>query len=258
MKKVLFVSDGKNFPKGAFRFIKWLNETERILLSATFYLSVDGRILIPTAIYPDLVDNTVELFKEECLKNEIEYRLHDIGKLWNVNEVAIESTFSDLLVISEDLFFNSCEPEQPNHFLRQVLHTTQCPVMVVPESFSAIEKVLVSYDGKADSLFALRSFVTLFPSLSNCETDVIYVEEHENENIPNLEYITEYAARHFINLNIRKLHSSKYLTNWMSQNKNALLVAGAYGRSGLSNLFEGSFIKNILKEHSVPVFIAHQ
>jgi nucleotide-binding universal stress UspA family protein len=273
MKKVLFVSDGKNLPKGTFEFIKLLNETERILLTSVFYLSVDGRILIPTAIYPDFglmagmvedesenVSNTVKLFKEDCLKNGIEYRLHDEGKLWNLNEVAKESRFSDLLVISEELFFSSCGPKQPNHFLRQVLHCAECPVIAIPEDFSGIQKVLVAYNGEADSLFALRSFVMLFPALSNLETDVVFVEEYENENIPNLEYLEEYAARHLTNLNIKKLHfdSSEYLVNAMGYNKNCLLIAGAFNRSNLSNLFKGSFVEKIIKEHRLPVFIAHK
>lgn len=273
MKKILFIADGKNFSKGAFDFIKLLNETENVLVTGVFYLSGDSRILIPTSLYPDPqplamlvederenVQDTIELFKEECKRNGIEYRLHDKGKFWNAIELAKESRFSDLMVISQEKFFRNCGPEQPNHFMRQLMHNAECPVMIIPENFTAIEKVLVAYDGKANALFALKLFSMLFPSLSNLETNIIIIDEKENEEVRDLEYLEEYGARHFAKLNIEKLSfdPEKYLTDWIFFRKNALLVTGAFGRSGLSNLLKESFVEHIIKEHNVPVFIAHK
>jgi nucleotide-binding universal stress UspA family protein len=40
--------------------------------------------------------------------------------------------------------------------------------------------------------------------------------------------------------------------------KNAMLVTGAQGRGGLSRLLRTSFISDVLKEHMLPVFIAHR
>src|SRR5207253_53378 len=146
------------------------------------------------------VNKTVELFKEDCITNGIEYHVHDAGKSWNIIELAKESRFSDLLVISEEMFFRNWGAEQPNHFLRQVLHHAECPVMIVPENYTTIEKVLVAFDGKADALFALKSFSMLFPALSDLETNMVYIGDEEDEKIPDLEYLEEYAARHFSNL----------------------------------------------------------
>lgn len=272
MKKILFIADGKNYSKGAIDFIKLINEQEKILVTGVFYLSIDNRILIPTSLYPDpeplamlveservSVQKTIELFKEDCKKNGIEYRLHNRGKLWNVNELAKESRFSDLMVISEEKFFRNWGLEQPNHFMWQLMHNAECPAMIIPENFTGIEKILVAYDGKAEALFALKSFSILFSCFSNLETNIIYVEEKENEKIPNIEYLEEYAARHFSNLTIEKLHFApeKYLMDWIFFRKNALLVTGAFSRSGLSNLLKESFVEKVIKDHALPVFIAH-
>ncbi|WP_018612992.1 universal stress protein [Segetibacter koreensis] len=272
MKKVLFVCDGKNFSTGAFDFIKSLNETEKILLTGIIFLSIDYRILIPTSIYPDFaplaslvedenenVENTIKVFKEDCVKNGIEYRLHEAGQSWNVIDLVKESRFSDLLVISEEMFFKNWGGEQPNHFMRQVMHYAECPVMVIPENYIPIEKIMIAYDGKRQSLFALKLFSLLFPAFSNLQTTIIYIKNEENENIPDIEYLEEYTSRHFPNLNIEKLHASasKNLSDSIQLGKDTLLVTGAFSRSALSNLLKESFVEKTIERHSVPVFIAH-
>jgi nucleotide-binding universal stress UspA family protein len=272
MKKIVLACDGKNFSDAVFSFLKELNETEPILLTGAFFLSVDYRILIPSSIYPDpgpVADliaeerakaiNSVQLFKEKCHSNCINFGLHQEGKSWDITALARESRFSDLVIISEELFFGNWGDHQPNHFMRQVLHEAECPVIVIPENYTTIERILIAYDGKPQSVFALKLFSLLFPNLKDLETNIVYVKDDENEHIPDVEYLEEYACRHFTNLNIEKLHfdASTELTKWIQDKKKALLVTGAFGRSGLSNLLRASFVEKLIKEHSVPVFIAH-
>lgn len=197
---------------------------------------------------------------ETVQKSGIEYRIHDTVKPWSIHDLEKETRFADLLVISEELFFRNWGGEQPNHFLRQLLTYTECPAIVIPENYSLIEKLLLAYDGKCEALFALKSFAYLFPRLCNLETMIIYVKKEENESIPDLEYLEEFAVRHFPNLTIEKLHfdASKYLTDWISINKNAILITGSFGRSYLTNLVKQSFVQKIIKEHSLPLFIAHK
>ncbi|WP_018617465.1 universal stress protein [Segetibacter koreensis] len=272
MKTIVLACDGKNFSNAAFAFIKSLNEAEPILLTGAFFLSIDYRILIPSSLYPDpgpiaeLVAkervnamNSVELFKQKCISNGIEYRLHEEGKSWEINDLVKESRFSDLLVMSEELFFKDWEARQPNHFMRQVIHNAECPVMVIPENYKTIEKILVAYDGKRQSLFALKLFSLLFPNFSNLEINIVYIDNDGKDSIPDIEYLEEYACRHYTNVNIEKLHfdTSNHFVDWVHYSKNALLVTGAFSRSGLSNLFRESFVEKLIKDHCIPVFIAH-
>jgi hypothetical protein len=37
-----------------------------------------------------------------------------------------------------------------------------------------------------------------------------------------------------------------------------MLVTGAKGRNGFSELFHRSFVADIIREHMLPVFIAHR
>jgi hypothetical protein len=37
-----------------------------------------------------------------------------------------------------------------------------------------------------------------------------------------------------------------------------MLIAGGFGRSELSNVFSKSFVADIIKDHSIVVFVAHK
>lgn len=272
MKKILFVCDGKNFSKASFNFIKLLNQTEKIVVAGVFYLSVDVRILFPTSLYPDpeplselierekdQVKETVRLFVNSCTASGIEYRLHEKGAAWSLNAVVKESRFSDVLVLSEELFFADWGLQQPNHFMREVLRNAECPVIIIPERFKGIDKVLIAYDGKAEAVLALKLFSMLFPGFSNLAATIFYVGKQDNENIPDVDLLSEYASGHYSNIRIEKLHidSAKSLPQWIGGADNAIVVTGAYSRSALSTLFRESFIEKIIKEHCAPVFVAH-
>ena len=70
----------------------------------------------------------------------------------------------------------------------------------------------------------------------------------------------ELAAQHFSRLQILKLNGDpkKSFGKWMEEKKNSILVSGAFGRSVLSQSFRKSFVADIIKEHQLPVFVAHK
>ncbi|MBP9098588.1 MAG: universal stress protein, partial [Ferruginibacter sp.] len=117
MKKIIFASDGKNFPKGAFEFIKELQQTEPVLLTGAFLHSLNFEEFLPGvfAMYasPALeflqeeknqVTQTIRLFEDSCQRNNIEYRVHEQSMNWKIDDLAKETRFADLMVLSEELF----------------------------------------------------------------------------------------------------------------------------------------------------------
>jgi nucleotide-binding universal stress UspA family protein len=67
--------------------------------------------------------------------------------------------------------------------------------------------------------------------------------------------------QHFDNVGIQLLEGSNIsqeITNFASNQKNPLVVMGAYGRSHISNLLIPSVAVNILRTSRVPLFIAHR
>lgn len=273
MKKIIFACDGKNFSNGAFEFIKWLRLQEPVRVTGVFFAAVNYQMLIATAIgaYADAyidykedseteIKSSIERFKEECRKNDIEYRVHREHEFWNLDDIAKETRFADLLVLSSEQFAADISDEQPNSYLRQTIHVAECPVMVIPGHFQTPGEIMITYNGKKDSVYSMKQFCYLFPQLTRMPANIVYIKDEDNDNIPLLNYMEEYAGCHFDDLNFEKMHFDPKLSfpAWASEENNKLVIAGSYGRSGFSGLVSKSFAEEIIRNNNLPVFIAHQ
>jgi hypothetical protein len=272
MKKILFLCDGDNFSSGAFEFIKQMAGNETVVVKGLFFTPIDIDQLIPISYIPisepyvklkehekELVHKSQQLFVSECESSGIRHQVHSYTKEWNKEILEKESRYADMVIISEELFCCDALDKQPNYFMEETIRLAECPVIVVPENFRAIEKVAIAYDGKKESMFALRQFANLFPNLMDCPTDIIHIKDDESEEIPDRELLLEYTKAHFEARFTSKLHfdPKKYFTSWLDNKKNVLLVTGSFSRSGLSNMFKESFAREVISKHSCPIFIAH-
>jgi hypothetical protein len=132
---------------------------------------------------------------------------------------------------------------------------------VVPEKFEFPVRTILAYDGSASSVYAIKQFAYLFPEMATNEAVLIYANEKLTESaLPEESNIEELAARHFTDLTLVRLEADpkKYFASWLLENKNAILVSGAFGRSGVSRLFRKSFVTDAIRDHRLPVFIAHR
>ncbi len=272
MKKIIFACDGKYFPKGAFEFVKELQQSDPVLLIGAFLHAVNFEEYIPGifSLYSSPVaafleeekaehQKNIDVFVELCQRNGIEYRVHEESKNWNINDLVKESRFADLMVMSEELFCSDINVSEPNGFMQQAIHKAECPVMLFPENYQSFRKILIAYDGKKESMFALKQFCSIFPQYSNMETTIVYSKEDMDDTIPDMLYIEEYAGRHFRNLTFEKLHfnGKEYFELWAKENDDSLFISGSYSRSGFSIAFNKSFVSDIIHEHRIPLFIAH-
>lgn len=274
MRKILLVFDGINFSEGAFEFARRLNEKNQILVAGVFMPQVDfanlwsyagaasGAITIPLIEDEESkeIEENIERFRQLCKKNKIEYRVHKDFYAFALPELKRESRFADLIIIGSEKFYTNIGVNGPNDYIKDALHDAECPVLVVPEKFNFPESNILSYDGSESSVFAMKQFAYLFPEFVKNPTLLVYAKNEREEEIPNVEYIEELAARHFPDLTIVKLHldPKENFAAWISEKKNAILVSGSFGRSSLSRVFKKSFIKDVIKDHRLPIFIVHR
>jgi nucleotide-binding universal stress UspA family protein len=136
----------------------------------------------------------------------------------------------------------------------------ECAVLIVPERFDFPSRNVLAYDGSKESVYAIKQFAYLFPELTDAETLLVYANDDAEKDFPDKAQIEELAARHFPKLSMFKLdiNPKRFFTLWASEEKSAMLVSGSYGHSGLSQLFKQSFVKDVITDHKVPVFIAHR
>ena len=272
MKKILFVCDVNNFPKGAFKFIENLKETDQFLLTGAFFHSANFDIVMPASVAfaPDpivaftdtdveAVAGSIEKFKQKCEQSGIEYLVHEESDTFQIEDFVKETRFADVAVVSEELFFIHIDAEQPNSYLKEVLHRSECPVLVIPENYTSITNVAIAYDGKKESMFAVKQFCYLFPQYTTLPTHVLYWVHKTDDEIPDMEYIEEFASRHFTNLDFKEIFfdQTKYMADWSRKNRNTIVISGSYKRSGLSTLLEKNFVDDMIKHPSSVIFIAH-
>jgi nucleotide-binding universal stress UspA family protein len=273
MNKVLIAFDGGNFSEGAFNFALRWHEHKKFLLTAVFLSSVDYATFLGyplgmnSTFLMDMAEEdekqttkSIEHFKKICEVNNIDYRIHkDLGGK-ALSELARETRFADLLIIGSEKFYRNTDMDFPGEYLESVLHNAECPVLLVPENTEFPSRVILTYDGSASSVYAIKMFTYLFREMHSKFTTLVYASDKKETDIPYKVYIEEYAARHFNNLELFKLSvdPSKYFDEWTDIKEHSLVVAGSYGRSDVSETFKRSFITKIIAKHKLPVFIAHK
>ena len=274
MKKVIIPFDGAHFSKGAIDFAIALNQFEPILLSGVFLPQLDyanlwafsggmaGPVLVPYVEDADieLIEKNIERFTCACEKNDIEYRVHKNIYEASIPELRYESRFADLLIIGSEAFYENMGTN-PNPYLKDTLRQAECPAVIVPESFTFPESVVLSYDGSESSVYAIKQFAYLFPQLTNKSTLLVTASENGTEQeFPEESNIEELAARHFSDLTLMRvqLEPRKYFSTWLMYRKSAVLVSGSFGRSAFSEFFSKSFISDVISTHRIPVFLAHR
>lgn len=272
MKKILFVCDVNNFPSGAFKFLESLHEQEPFLLTGAFFHTANFDIVTPTSLVfaPDpilaftdtdikAVSSSIKKFEQKCLHIGVEYRVHEESDVFKMEDFVKETRFADAVVMSEELFFRHVDADQRNSFMKQVLRRSECPLLVIPEDYKPVSHVTIAYDGKKESMFAMKQFCYLFPKYTHLPTDIVYWVDKTDDEIPDLEYLEEFAGRHFTDLNFKKLFfdRQKYIADWSRKNRNTVFISGSYKRSGLSTLLKKNFVEDMIKHPSAIIFIAH-
>src|ERR1700730_3139435 len=111
MKQVLFVGAGRQFPKGPFAFLRFMQQEERVHARALFFKPVDQASLTAVAMSSGLtsimqldakeqeaIATHKALFAEECGGQGIGYSIHDNDQPWDRELLIRESRFADLIL----------------------------------------------------------------------------------------------------------------------------------------------------------------
>lgn len=276
MKKIILAFEGTHFSEGAFEFARQLNEKNRILLTGVFLPQVvfsnlwsyadgaNGPLFIPLVEDEDAksVNQNIEKFQEQCVRFNIEHRVHRDFYDFALPELKRETRYADLVVLGSESFYRNVGVGEPNDYLKEALHAAECPVVIVPEKYSFPTSNVLAYDGGESSIYAMKQFAYLFPELIDNPTLLVYMqkEKDEEDSVKDMVNIEEWATRHFTDLTISRmeLDPKKYFATWISERQASFLVSGSFGRSALSQMFRKSFVTEVLRDHRVPVFVTHK
>jgi hypothetical protein len=276
MKKILLVFDGTNFSDGAFEFANHLNRIQPLLVVAAFMPQVDyasiwnytaaasvgvGPMYLPVAEEETAaIEKTIEHFKSICISNNNQFRVHKNFSEFSLPLLKKESRFADVVILGGEEFYKGIVFGNQFEYLKNALHVSESPVLIVPENYSFPRTNILAYDGSEESVFAIKQFAYIFPELAKNKTLLVYADAKHEEPIPSKDQIRELVAQHYSDLEIHQLgiNARKYLADWAVEQKASILVSGSFGRSGLSQTFKKSFVADVIRDHQLPVFIAHR
>lgn len=262
MKKILLTCDVNHFPHGAFRWLKDLRRADPISVEGYFFMPVDYKNMYVPAreSEPDrgrrLLDISKAEFERLCTENGIPFSVTIATGIPDKYELLARTRFNDLLVFSDRFFYSELDDNQPNPYMAEVLHGTECPAVIIPETYEGIDRIVFAYDGKEDCMFALKQFCYLLPNYQQFPIEIIHWDDHDGF-IPKSELLEQFYSVHFRKAGLVKKPSSEQHGDWIGGDEKVMLLTGSFSRSSLSYVFRKSFAREYIHEGRIPVFIAH-
>ena len=271
MKKIMLISDCKCFTATAMEFLMKLPQEGKLFVLGEFAQSRNYEELIESVSPPymrvlaDLIEQDREALEENilsftgyCKSEGIRYRVNKEYHPFEIEILVKESRFADLMLISSNLIRQQKEQKrQP--ILKDLLTLSECPILILPEKYSPVKKVMVAYDGKKESMFALKQFFYLFPVFAHLPTEIVYSGIEETADLPNIGSLKEYVIPNISDVALVSvpLKPRKELSKWVSGKKNVIFLAGSYSDRNRTDTSADHFIDPIVDLGLFPVFIAH-
>jgi hypothetical protein len=273
MEKILLAMEGNQQHTYAVDFACYLAKlTGSRLIGAFLEGDTEGRGTRPALREPitveeymtegkveDPMDREVRRFREACVCRDVPARVHR-DKGLPLTEILLESRFSDLVVLDPETSAGEIDKQFPGRFVREVLVSAECPVMIAPYSFSALDTVYFAYNGTASSVFAIKQFTYLFPEFRNKKAVLVSVRKGDGVAIEEQFKMKEWFSAYYQAPEFMLLtgDASDELFGFLLEKKDAVVVLGAYGRGTMSRFFKPSQAGLLMKTVNMAIFIAHR
>lgn len=205
-------------------------------------------------------DAAAENFEKACQQSGLEYTVHHDRNI-AIQQLKHESIYTDLLIIDSKETLTHYTENLTTRFIRDLLSDAQCPVLIVPQKYNPVDKIILLYDGEPSSVHAIKMFSYLFPQLKHLDTEVISVNQvNTTLHMPDNKLMKEFMKRHYpkAKYTVMKGWAEDEIVKYLKQQQeNTLAVLGAYRRGTVSRWFRESMADILMKEVKLPLFIAH-
>lgn len=271
MKKIILLFESIHYNLEPFAFIESLKKIEEVFVTAVFLSTTDYTSVWAFPVVPetsllqvnagsteaeDLLQQHIMSFKSKCIELNITYSIHNDVNGIVFEQVRHESRFADLMLIPTGLFYGGYG-EQPNDYLKEVVHIAECPVLLIPPKASFPQSIVLMYDGSETSMFAIRQFAYLFPMLKSMNTHLIFVSKKGDE-IPDQQKLKEWMQHWYPNTRFRVVKDEKNYHSWFQDHPNPLIVTGSFGRAALLEFLKKSFVTDFINDQQYFIFLTHK
>lgn len=278
MEKILLPLDGRHLDLNILRFACYIAEITRSTLTGAFvedlYIyNVPALDQLEPVTFEekrefnrfqqsqDVLDpatDGIQLFKEACKKTGVRCEVFQ----FTLQQIINESRFSDLIILDPRINGDFMLDGAPSGFVKDLLGSTECPVIVAPENYHEIQEIIHTYDGSRSSVFSIKQFTYLFPELTSLKCTLLKVNKNDEWTIEKEDEMKQWLKSHYSQCGFEVLHGKvedeleRYLED--DSKKYAFVTMGAYGRNTFSNLIRESKANVLIRNMRLPVFISHQ
>lgn len=275
MKRILYVANALKPNTGRLDFTLYVCRLAEAGLKAVFYIeketyaaeanwinhaAVHAGLLAnehTSALKRQLCDAHMHEFKTRCEQEGIPCSVHKTEDDF-LDEIILESRYADLVLLDIAIAYTPGHISIPTPVAEEILRSTECPVIGLPETFNKIDELVFTYDGKISSMYAIKQFTYLFPGFKDMRVTVISVNPDVVANEERCKFM-EWMHDSYSDINFMAVEGDerKGLLEILLQRKDAFMLMGAYGRSRFSTYIHPSHADNVLKMTNQPVFIVH-
>lgn len=275
MKRILYVANALKPNAGRLEFTLYICRLIDAGLKTLFYIDkeeevADASWVKEAAMHAEIPDNFkigtlkeqlcerhMHEFKVKCEREGISCSIHTAEKNY-LQEILLESRYADLVLLDVALAFTPGHITIPTPLAEDILRGAECPVIALPEVFNKIDELVVTYDGRISSMYAIRQFTYLFPQFKDVRVAVISI--NPEVVIPEERYkFLEWMHDHYSDINYFAVDGDerKGLLEILLQQKDVFILMGAYGRSRFSTYLHPSHADSVLRMSGQPVFMVH-
>jgi len=201
----------------------------------------------------------ISQFERTCAVKGVRCNVVCSNTQFAAQSVLEESRFADLLIMQATMKFDNQFEEAPTGFVKEVLASAECPVLVAPVSLAGIDEIVFAYDGSRAAVFAIKQFTYLFPELADKKAIVLQVNKEDTMPVTEKEKLGKWLRMHYSSIGFQVLQGkpTDELFGYLLGKQNTIVVMGAYGRNWLSELFKPATAGLLLKTINLPFFITH-
>lgn len=282
MKKILVAFDGSRYSESALNYAIKLAKPQQDLVVGIFIEDLSYAYMFTNfgvdpmghelsggyGTYIDEVreqeesklEQNQQAFIQRCETANIRYNTY-VGEGATAQRIVEASIFADLLITGYQVYFSNLGNDEDQQVLKDVLSYAHCPVLVVPETEQEFHRVIFTYNGGENAVYAIKQFTYLLkPYINPDRTELLSIQKDEEAELPYKHLIHEYLHQHYpdCRFTIKQGKVDEALPKHLADQPDTLVVMGSFGRNTLSRFFSPSKARGLLEDRSKPVFIAHR
>ncbi|MCU7551725.1 universal stress protein [Chitinophagaceae bacterium LB-8] len=199
------------------------------------------------------IESELQVFKDGCDVEGIPFSF-EIDEVTSVSHLLHISSFSDLIMAD-------ARSDSDEYSIKDILIGAHAPVLLVSREWKSPEKIILCYDGKLSSIYAIKIFSYVFPEWTGLPAKIIYVTSKQDEQLPHEGHFQNWINHHFSNLESEILHGNaeEQIVNYIHpDSEGKIVVMGSYGEHTLSRIFHTSLSNAVRTQTYASLFITHE